>query len=224
LASASEPTFAKLPATAAAPAAFIPRGWELEDQIKGDLNGDGIADLVLQEIAVVPKTEKDPDLFDRSRMLVVLLKQKNGYKCIGMSKNCLLSTQSGGVKGAMITIKISKGILVIENAGGSRELSTDTLRFRYDPKMDKLMLIGIDRNVVDTLTLTSENRSINLLTHKKIDELATTKYIKKNDTWRVASHESTQSKETAMKSVPLEVFKLDYLDKNPMPDLPEPER
>ena len=142
---------------------FIPNGWKLETRTDGDLNKDSMADVVLQLI------EKQEGNQNPKRMLLVLLKQKNGkYKKSAVAKNLILCQGCGGVIGGGADVKIEKGILLVSQLSGSREATNILHRFRYESRAKRFRLIGEDRNDFDRLELTSERTSTNYLTGRQI--------------------------------------------------------
>src|SRR4051812_10943006 len=67
-----------VPATADDLQKFAPRGWKIEEQIKGDLNGDSVADYALK--LVEDKADKDAsgDPTERYRAVVIVLQEAGG--------------------------------------------------------------------------------------------------------------------------------------------------
>jgi hypothetical protein len=66
--------------------------------------------------------------------------------------------------------KIEKGVLIVDQMSGSRDLVHTTLRFRYDPKERRFVFIGEDVEKTDRATGASTVESTNLLTGAKITE------------------------------------------------------
>jgi hypothetical protein len=146
---------------------FVPSPWKIEERIFGDLNRDGVKDVALQLLEKLPPGKEEAS-YPQSRLLVVLLKRINGYELIG---SCgLLGPQDGGVRGADLSVIINKGVLIISYSGGSNDGWYQTDRFRFDPKKDKMMLIGVDQRRDKGTEWVYTGRSINLLTHQRIDE------------------------------------------------------
>ncbi|WP_369976395.1 hypothetical protein [Xanthomonas bundabergensis] len=75
-----------LPAQGRDASAFVPAGWRLEFERRGDLNGDGRADLLLVLKMAEPRNVLDntgfgPDRFDTNpRMLAVAFAEDGGYR------------------------------------------------------------------------------------------------------------------------------------------------
>lgn len=143
--------------------AFIPNGWKLESKTVGDLNKDLLEDAVLQLTEVKEGNE------EARRMLLILLKKKDGkFTKSAEAKKLLLCQGCGGVIGGPATIDIKKGILLVSQLSGSREATNILHRFRYESLSKKFRLIGEDRNDFDRLELTSEETSTNYLTGRQI--------------------------------------------------------
>lgn len=143
---------------------FVPAGWQLENKIQGDMDGDHVSDTVLQLVEkaksasstkVAPtanartsktqtaKTEEEP----RQRALILLLKKSSGYEKKGFSNRLLLCTTCGDTplsrNGANIKITIDKGILEIKQAMGDKEPSTTDVGFMRDPVSKNFELVYI---------------------------------------------------------------------------------
>jgi hypothetical protein len=155
----------------AKPGDFVPRGWKLEEQITGDLNGDGVDDHVLKLIESKPSTEDNP--VDRNRALVVLLADGEGkLRNTAVADRLLQCTSCGGafygVSDAPANVKIEKGVIIVEQDHGSRWVTETTYRFRYDEQPGKFILIGFDYTSRDRANGEVSSESTNYLTGKRI--------------------------------------------------------
>lgn len=194
-------TFPALPGQAAYAEDFVPEGWKLESEIKGDLNKDGTDDLTLvlrmADLANVIKAYEGSDrMFDTNpRMLVVAVGRKDGGYYLAFENHTLTPrnlnssqddplTQSGGVSVENGTLKAT--LYLFMSAGG---WDTGNTSFRFRIEADKLRLIGYDSLNVNRGSGVIEEVSINLLTGKVIltsgsiseDEgKSTVKRLKKN--------------------------------------------
>jgi hypothetical protein len=161
---------------------FVPRGWKIEGQTEGDLNGDSKPDTALKVIEDLPEETAEGTLNIRYRALLVLLRAENGKLHRAAAADRLLQcTGCGGMLGnpGGGDITIAKGVLIISQLSGSRESTDLTQRFRYDPSLKRFVLIGEDVVNSDRLTGESENESANYLTGVKI--IKKTRYDQKND-------------------------------------------
>ena len=57
---------------------FVPKDWKIEEQLKGDLNGDTTPDYVLELIEDKLAKDKDDNPIDRARALVIVLQSGSG--------------------------------------------------------------------------------------------------------------------------------------------------
>lgn len=172
---------AKVPKQGKAPGDFVPAGWKVEATTRGDLDKNGSEDVVLELIEDVP-AEEDGALVDRARALVVLLAEKGGtLRRAGASNQVLYCTACVGMMGGGggSVVKIQKGVILVDQLSGSREVRNTLLRFRYDAKDGRFVLIGQDVTDRDRLTGESTTVSTNTLTGTRITEQR--KYDEKKD-------------------------------------------
>jgi hypothetical protein len=163
-----------VPMNGKSPEAFVPSGWKIEEKIVGDLDRNGDDDAVLDLIQDLPAESGDsPNA--RSRALVALIRGKDGtYHRKGASAGILCCTTCGGTlsdpSGSGGLVKIEKGIIVVSQMAGSREMTTTTQRFRYDPAAGAFILIGLDVANNDRLTGEWSLVSTNYLTGAQASE------------------------------------------------------
>lgn len=173
-----------LPRNAAAIEKFVPSGWTVEKQISGDLNNDGVPDVALELIEKLPANLDKDNPPSRERALVILFKNRDGsFERRASAKNLLQCTGCGGafygLMEAPADVEIAKGILIIGQESGSREVSETTFRFRYDAAVKRFALIGYDETTRDRATGGTTTESSNYLTGVKITR--TFQYNKKLD-------------------------------------------
>lgn len=149
-------------------AAFVPRGWVLEQQVEGDLTGDRRPDL-----ALVIRQQR-PDDADHDRAVVVLERGADGvYARIGVGTRFMLcSSCYGAIAGPIGTplLAIRRGVLSVGQLSGSREARDRTLRFRLDAESGRVMLIGEDLATWDRAEGRGARTSTNHLTRTRIIE------------------------------------------------------
>lgn len=153
---------------------FVPRGWTVQEESAGDLNGDQRPDVVLKLVEDLPE-ERDGAPNERYRALVILFKRADGgFELAGTNTRLLLCTGCGGMLGmpggGVLAID-RRGTLTISQLSGSREGTETTHRFRYDPRARRFTLIGLDVNNFDRLTGDSQKQSSNYLTGVKITQV-----------------------------------------------------
>jgi hypothetical protein len=147
---------------------FVPKGWKIQDKVEGDINSDRLADTVLTLIEAGTQS-------DRSRAIVVLVKQANGkLQRLAVANKLLLCSSCAGVlsspDGANSTIKIKSGVVIVSQLSGSREAREATHRFWIDKSSKRLVLIGKDILDYDRANGDSTLTSINYLTGQQIVE------------------------------------------------------
>jgi hypothetical protein len=164
-------SISKIPLRAEATQRFAPRGWKLEKRISGDLNRDKIADaaLILVENGLNRDANGNPAA--RKRALLVVLKEGKGFRRAGFNASLLLGTRDGGAfYGGVETpvgVSIKKGVLLIEQEFGSREVTEITHRFRYNARAKRFHLIGAELRERDRLTGGGRFVSTNYLTGRQ---------------------------------------------------------
>lgn len=139
-------------AWAAEPDSFIHRdfpGWKIHQQVRGSLNGDIDDDMA----AILSRPAEGTDENGQALLVVYLDDGHGGYKLHTKARKAVC-VGCGGPKAAMGEVlgevDISKGLLHITYEGGSREVFSDELKWRLDPKKNKFLLIGETRRVTDT--------------------------------------------------------------------------
>ncbi len=159
--------------------AFVPEGWKLESEIKGDLDKDGTEDLALvlrmaDPANVIKAYEGSDTMFDTNpRMLAVALGQEGGYRLafenhtliprnVNSSQDDPLS-ETGGVTIENGTLKVT---LYLFMSAGGWDMGNTSFRFRIEK--EKLRLIGYDSYNVHRASGKIDEVSINLLTGKVI--------------------------------------------------------
>jgi hypothetical protein len=163
----------RIPAEAGDVKGFVPPGWKIEEAVKGDLNGDAVPDYALKLVEDKPAKTADDMTNDRGRALVVVLAGKDGKLTrAGVADKLLQCTTCGGafygVVEAPANVTIAKGVLVVDQDHGSRDVTETTYRFRYEPAAGRFALIGFDLKDVDRLTATTVTESTNYLTGLRV--------------------------------------------------------
>ena len=148
---------------------FVPPGWKIEKKLTADLNGDSLPDFALELIENKPEKDQSGDATERSRVLVIVLQNQDGKLArAGVTDKLLQCTRCGGafygVVEAPANVKIEKGVIIVEQDHGSRDLTNTTYRFRYDPEAQRFILIGFDFADTDRLTGKEVSESTNYLT------------------------------------------------------------
>jgi hypothetical protein len=159
----------RIPAVAGEVSKFAPSGWKIEEQVAGDLNGDGLPDYSLKLVEDKPAKDQDDVATERARALVVVLAGKNGKLTrAAVADKLLQCTRCGGAFYGVVEspadVKVEKGVIVVEQDHGSRELTNTAYRFRYDSETQRFVLIGFDYSDSDRATAQVVTESTNYLT------------------------------------------------------------
>jgi len=107
----------------------IPVNYTIVDSVKGDLNKDGIEELV-----IVYNTEKEKeDTFESvPRELIIYKKIKDNWMVWKKSKSAVYGSRDGGMMGDPFgEIEIKNGILLVSQNGGSSWKWGHTDKYRY---------------------------------------------------------------------------------------------
>lgn len=106
-------------------AKFLPIGSEVEARVDADFTGDGFVDAA----AVAVK--------DDVRVLVVVASSARGLVKLGQTE-----MDPGPLGTAQLTV--ARGVLIVEDLTGGTTALSSTYRWRYDPAVRKMRLIGDD--------------------------------------------------------------------------------
>ena len=173
-------TYPALPRQAAAAEGFVPPGWRLEAQAKGDLDGDGKADLAFVLHDTDPKNVvANPDglgvdpLDTNPRILAVAFARAAGYE-LALENHALIprrtdpvlddpfdSVAASGLEVARGTLRLRLGVFA---SAGSWSMSTIATTFRW--QNGRFELIGYDRTETNRGSGEIEGLSINYLTRR----------------------------------------------------------
>ena len=164
----------RVPVRAQNAASFVPAGWKIEEQLTSDLNGDSLPDYLLK--LVENKREKDDEGMptERGRALIIALANHDGsLKRAGVADKLLQCTRCGGAFYGVVetpaNVSIEKGVVVVEQDHGSRNLTNTTYRFRFEPDTGRFRLIGFDLADADRMTAQVVSESNNYLTNSRVE-------------------------------------------------------
>ncbi|MGQ0761440.1 MAG: hypothetical protein ACT4OT_05415 [Acidobacteriota bacterium] len=163
----------RIPAHAKDAASFVPAGWKIEEQVAGDLNGDSLPDYVLKLVEDKPAKDADDMPTERGRALVIALAATDGiFKRAGVADKLLQCTRCGGAFYGVVEtpagVTIEKGVVVVEQDHGSRNLTNTTYKFRFEPATQRFRLIGFELADADRLTAQVVSESSNYLTNSRV--------------------------------------------------------
>ncbi|WP_442588096.1 hypothetical protein ACSBL2_18805 [Pedobacter sp. AW31-3R] len=173
-----------IPVSGTAIKSFIPKGWKMISNSKGDLNKDGIADeaIVIQNTSLKNIRTKeegrmgDDTLNFNPRMLIVVFKNAKGKYDLAVKNIAFIPMQNDTVSACLLDpllesegVTIDKGLLKINYkyfySCGGWEVTTDTYSFRYQNQ--KFELIGYDYYSMHRSSGEESSASINFSTLKK---------------------------------------------------------
>lgn len=154
---------------------FVPAGWTVETKVDGDLNGDRIPDTVLKVIEAVPPETNEEASGERTRALIVLLKQSSGqWQRLALTDRLLLCSICGGTfsspNGENIKVTIEDGVILVQQYRGSRNAIETLHRFWLDKPSNRIVRIGEDIRRYDRANGDETRESSNYLTGLKIVE------------------------------------------------------
>ena len=167
------------------PSDFVPKGYLIQryeggvfaegwNEIKGDLNNDGLEDIVLVIKGTDMHkiiTDEDRGKLDRNRRgIIVLFNKKDHYELATKNYDCFSSeNEDGGVYSAPeLSVEIKKGRLFIHYLHGRYGDWSYTFRFQNSD----FELIGYDENN-NRGPVTESQTSINFSTKKKCENVNT---------------------------------------------------
>jgi hypothetical protein len=159
----------RIPAEADSIERFVPAGWKIEEQVTGDLNGDSVPDYAVKLVEDKPAKDSDDIATERQRALVIVLQQQGGkLSRAAVADKLLQCTRCGGafygVSESPANVQIEKGVIVVDQDHGSRNLTNTYYRFRYDAGSRQFVLIGFDYADADRATAQVISESTNYLT------------------------------------------------------------
>jgi hypothetical protein len=116
---------------------IVPKDFTILDSASGELNRDGIRDLVL-----ILKNNFEKFNTDTTRPLLLLQGNKSGlYKLMARNDSVVLCAGCGGVFGDPYQgISIKNGYFSIEHYGGSGWRWTRIITFKFDTKTNQFVL------------------------------------------------------------------------------------
>ena len=157
---------------------FIPEGYTVLFTASGNLNLDKYEDVIL----VVERKGEMGDFFqEEDRALLILLGQSGGkYKLAARNDKLVYNSYEGGTLGdAFQKVVINDGYFSVENMGGSREMWTRIITFKYS-KEDKTWYLHTDGgDIIDRLD--PDNMTTNVKTTIDFGKVAFEQFDRNKD-------------------------------------------
>lgn len=181
------------------PSVPSPKGLRNFKEVKGDLDGDGT-----DELLIAYEAEKETDS-GRERQIHIFKKEDKKWKLHKKFTGPLRTSIEGGVMGDPFQdIKIRKGVIIIEQSGGSRDKWSYVHRFRK--QNDSWELIGATIDYI-TPCEKSDKYDYNLNTGKVEIESSVMKCDENGEEkGKPKTHKSSFT--LKKKAVPMENFKV----------------
>lgn len=128
-----------LPTTGKSLQAFVPKGWHVLSMTEGDIDADKDADIVLALASDAEDAPSNPG--GLPRLLVFLLKDKNGYTLAAKSDTAILCKTCGSAKDDPFRAPAIEGgdVVIRHETSGARRVATKH-QFRYQD--DNWYLVG----------------------------------------------------------------------------------
>lgn len=168
-----------IPSTGKSLTDFVPTGWKLLTEVKGNFNKDKLVDL-----AAIIEEDKKWEIGDYApeRILLIVFKQNDGgYKLNLSSSKAIMKKDEGGVWGDPLQdISYQNGVLNLNFYGGSNYRLAYDYKFRYQNNGWYLIGATIDNFYTGTGEGTRED--YNLLTGKMISSSTLSGKIQKEKT------------------------------------------
>jgi hypothetical protein len=168
--------YPKLPPQSKTADGFVPKGWKLESKLQGDLNGDGIADLVFVVRQDNPRNVisnsdglgVDP-LDTNPRILAAAFGTKQNVFTLALQNHQLIPRhESPTIDDPFGGISISKGAFKVSlhywASAGSWSTSETSFTFRYHNSC--FQFVGYDRHETRRNSGEVTDTSVNFLSHK----------------------------------------------------------
>ncbi|MFC6267397.1 hypothetical protein [Frigoriflavimonas asaccharolytica] len=139
---------------------FIPDGYDLLAKAEGDINNDGISDLVMVVKSQQEKADEMPGEDVSGRILILLTKDSKGmYSRAGENTNAILAKNEGGAASddPFEGIEITPGKFNITHMGGAAERWSYEHVFTYDKAANAWFLTEKNTGSFSTMDPTAEN-------------------------------------------------------------------
>lgn len=156
-----------LPAQAAAPEAFVPAGWQVEQRQSVDLDRDGRPDAVLLLRPDAPPAQPGSGP-SPERVLAVLKARPGGWVLAGANARLVpqvdLATQEDPLANGELLAERGSAVLSLGLASTAGSYLSAVVRYRFRIEGGCVRLIGYDRLQTHRGTQDTQDTSVNFLT------------------------------------------------------------
>lgn len=131
----------RVPITAPNPQNFVPAGWKIAARTKGDLNGDGREDEVLQLVtADTPDDRSETDAAPDKHVLLILVADAGKWRRAGLASDLLVPAAPQ----YSLELSVAGGVLAVKQSYGMTDVIELKHLFRFDVQSGRFLLIGRD--------------------------------------------------------------------------------
>lgn len=151
---------------------FIPDGYDLLAKEEGDINNDGISDMVMVVKSQQEKADEMPADDVTGRILILLTKDAKGlYSRAGENTTVILAKNEGGVGSSdpFEGITISPGKFSVMQMGGAAERWSEEVVFTFDKAANAWFLT--ERNMGTFSAMHPENETMKKQTSKDFGKI-----------------------------------------------------
>jgi hypothetical protein len=176
---------------------FLPKGWEIEQTVEGDLNGDGKPDLlaILRDTDPHNVLKNDdglgPNPFNTNpRILVIALKNAHGGYDLALANHTLIPRDTepniddpleDAANPTIMHGILKIGLHLSANAGGA---SAGSIGYVFRLDQGRLVMIGYESSIVDRMSGEMDFTSANYLTGKLKLDKGSIENDRKKTTWK----------------------------------------
>ncbi len=206
-----------LPSQGKNQAAFVPAGWIILDSAYGDLNKDGLNDIVIiiqKRDSVNMINDASDTVLTHPRILAILFQQSNNILSLAEQSNSfILKHDNPSMDDPYSRLFINKGVLEINFSFfyniGSWYITNTTYKFRFQQK--QFVLTGAEKYSFHRATHHFEEYSYNFLTKVRMKTTGKDEKVTRKATTKFTSRPTLQTLKTFIKPFTWQVEKDHYL-------------
>ena len=131
---------AQVPRAGGRPEDFVPRGWQIQAQVAGDLNNDSRPDYALHLVPNDHDADEGHFSPETHALLLLLAEDEGRLRRAGLANKLLMPA----VPHHILEMTITNGVLITNQTFGWGHVTDVRHRFRYEPASGRFLLIGKD--------------------------------------------------------------------------------